>query len=175
MKKRAVYPGTFDPITNGHIDLIKRGLTIFDEIVVAVAYNPFKHPLFTAEERLSLIKNVTDKMENVHVETFSGLLIDYVKSKGINVIIKGIRAVSDFEYEFKMALMNRTLDPTIEMIYLMPAEEYSFISSSLIKEVAFLDGKINRLVPTIVAKAIKKKIKRFKENGDQCLPKEFLR
>ncbi len=158
MKKNiAVYPGTFDPITNGHIDLIKRSLGIFDEVIIALAPNPKKIPLFTPDERLGMIKTATKGLQNVKIDIFNGLLVDYAKKKKANAIIRGLRAVSDFEYEFQMALMNRRLDNKIETVFLMPSEEYSYLTSSIIKEIAAFKGSVNGLVPKIVAKKLNKK------------------
>lgn len=155
--KRAVYPGTFDPITNGHLDLIQRGLRIFDEIIIAVAPNPKKKPLFDLKERLALIEEAIKDYKNVKVEAFDCLLVDYVKQKGAIAIIRGLRAVSDFEYELQMALMNRRLSDGVETVFMMPSEEYSFLSSTIVKEVASLCGPVKGLVPEHVEKALKKK------------------
>lgn len=155
----AVYPGTFDPITNGHLDLIERGLRIFDEIIIAVAPNPKKQPLFTLEERLRLIRESVKDCKNVKIEAFDGLLVDYVKSKGGIAIIRGLRAVSDFEYELQMALMNRRLDTNIETVFMMPSEEFSFITSTIVKEVASFGGSVKGLVPHVVENALNEKFK----------------
>lgn len=157
--RRAVCPGTFDPVTNGHLDIIERGLRIFDEVIVAVAANPKKQPLFTVEERLGFIRESVKELSNVKVEAFSGLLVDYVKSKGGIAIIRGLRAVSDFEYEFQMALMNRRLDMSIETVFMMPSEEYSFLTSTIVKEAALFGGYVNGLVPESVERALKGKFK----------------
>jgi len=159
MKKIAVYPGTFDPITNGHIDLIKRGLKIFDEIIIALAPSRKKEPLFTREERLELIRGSVKGLNGARVETFETLLIDYAKSRGSMAIVRGLRAVSDFEYELQMALMNRRLDSDIETVFMMPSEEHTFISSTLAKEVASFGGNVKGLVPEAVETALKKKFK----------------
>ncbi len=161
--RTAVYPGTFDPITNGHLDLVKRGLRIFDEIIIAVAPNPKKQPLFTIEERLRLIEESIDGMTNVKVEVFTGLLIEYVESRNAVAIIRGLRAVSDFEYELQIALMNRRLNPQIETVFMMPSEEYSFLTSSLVKEVSSFGGSINGLVPEVVERALRE-IQGLKDN-----------
>jgi pantetheine-phosphate adenylyltransferase len=145
--KFAVYPGTFDPITNGHIDIIKRALHIFPGLIVAVAPNPKKAPLFDLKERLGMVREATAGMDRLTIDTFNGLLIHYLRRKGADAIIRGIRAVSDFEFEFQMALMNRKLDSTIETVFLMPSEEYSYLTSTLIKEVASYGGDVAALVP----------------------------
>lgn len=160
MKRIAVYPGTFDPVTNGHIDLVERSRRIFDVVVVAVAENPKKTPLFSLEERIAMLKRVTAKYKNVVIEGFDGLLVDYVKQKKAVGIIRGLRAVSDFEYEMQMALMNRRLDSAIETVFLMPNEEYSFITSTIVKEAASYGGDISSLVPRIVVGKLKKKFKK---------------
>ena len=155
--KRGIYPGTFDPITNGHLDLVQRGLRIFDEIIIAVALNPKKRPLFGIEERLKLIREAVAGYPNVSVEAFDGLLVDYVKSKGGVAIIRGLRAVSDFEYELQMALMNRRLDMTVETVFMMPSEEHSFITSTIVKEAASFGGSVKGLVPDVVEAALRNK------------------
>ncbi len=160
MKRIAVYPGTFDPVTNGHIDLVERSRTIFDVVIVAVAENPKKTPLFSLEERIAMLKRVTAKQKNVVIEGFDGLLVDYVRQKKAVGIIRGLRAVSDFEYEMQMALMNRRLDSAIETVFLMPNEEYSFITSTIVKEAASYGGDISSLVPRTVAEKLKKKFKK---------------
>jgi len=160
MKRIAVYPGTFDPVTNGHIDLVERSLRIFDKVIVAVAENPKKAPLFSLEERVALFKKAIGKRKNVVIEGFDGLLVDYVKKRRAVGIIRGLRAVSDFEYELQMALMNRRLDNTIETVYLMPSEEYSFITSTIVREAASYGGDVSSLVPGVVVTKLKKKVKR---------------
>ncbi len=147
----AVYPGTFDPITKGHIDIIGRALRLFQNVVVAVAPNPSKVPLFDIDERIDMIRQATQEFSNVSVETFPGLLIHYMRKRKAVAIIRGIRAISDFEYEFQMALMNRKLDRHVETVFLMPSEKYTYLSSSLIKEVASYGGEISDLVPEIVS------------------------
>ena len=160
MKRIAVYPGTFDPVTNGHIDLVERSRRIFDMVLVAVAENPKKTPLFPLEERIAMFKNVTAKHKNVVIEGFDGLLVDYVKQKKAVGIIRGLRAVSDFEHEMQMALMNRRLDSTIETVFLMPSEEYSFITSTIVKEAASYGGDVSSLVPRAVVEKLKKKFRK---------------
>lgn len=158
MKRIAVYPGTFDPVTNGHIDLLERSLRIFDEVIVAVASNPKKAPLFTLEERVSMLREATAGCKNaVVIEGFDVLLVDYVRQKKAAGIIRGLRAVSDFEYELQMALMNRRLDSGIETVFMMPSEEYSYITSTIVKEVASYGGDMSGLVPKGVAERMKRK------------------
>ncbi|MBW2977542.1 pantetheine-phosphate adenylyltransferase [Candidatus Woesearchaeota archaeon] len=155
MSKTAVYAGTFDPITNGHVDIIERGLKIFDKLIIAVASTP-KKALFSAEERVDMIKQVTKGM-NVEVESFDGLLVNFVKKKNCNVTIRGLRAISDFEYEFQMAHMNRKQNKDIDSVYVMTSQKYSFLSSSVVKEVAMLKGNIKDFVPEIVENKLKEK------------------
>ncbi len=160
LKKIAIYPGTFDPITNGHLDLIKRALQFFDKIIVAIGENPAKKPLFSVEERIFMVEEALKEAglnEKVEVESFSGLLVDFAKEKGASVIIRGLRAVSDFEYEMQLALMNRKLSNSIDTVFLMPSLRYIFLSSSIIKEAAQFGGKIDDLVPKIVAQKLKEK------------------
>lgn len=154
----AVYPGTFDPITNGHIDIIGRALRLFEHVVIALAPSPGKTPFFDADERLLMIREATKHFDNLSVETFEGLLVHEMKKRGAIAIVRGIRAVSDFEYEFQMALMNRKLDMNVETVFLMPSEKYTYLSSSLIKEVASYDGEITDLVPKIVSEKIAEKL-----------------
>ena len=160
MKKKAVYPGTFDPVTYGHIDLIKRAAKIFDEVIVAVADNATKNPLLSTTERVSLLKRAIRGMNNVKVESFSELMVDYVQSRKINVVVRGLRMISDFEYEFQMALTNRKLNKNIEVIFMMPNESYSFLSSKLIKEVAALGAELSEFLPLFVEKKLKEKLKK---------------
>ena len=160
MKKTAIYPGTFDPITNGHIDLVKRGMRIFDEVIIAIATAQKKQPLFTISERLKLIKDAVRGLKNGKVEAFSGLLVEYVESKKGVAVIRGLRAVSDFEYELQMALMNRRLDRNIETVFMMPSEEYTFLTSTIIREVASFGGSVKGLVPEAVERALKEKFKK---------------
>jgi pantetheine-phosphate adenylyltransferase len=156
--KTAAYLGTFDPITYGHIDVINRGSRIFDRLLIAVAsHNNTKNSLFTADERRDMVRKAVKDLKNVEVETFNGLAVDYIHKKGINIIIRGLRMISDFEYEFQMALTNRKLNSEIETIFMMPNESYSYISSRLIKEAASLGADLNAFVPDFVQKALKKK------------------
>ena len=157
MKKIAVYPGSFDPITYGHLDIIKRGLTIFDEIIVAVAKNSQKNALFTTDERVELIQDVLKDEGRVTVDTFSGLLIDYVASRGAHVIIRGLRAISDFEYEFQIAQMNSSIGREIETLFMMTSLQYGYLSSSIVKEVCSLNGNIDKFVPSEVKTALRQK------------------
>jgi pantetheine-phosphate adenylyltransferase len=153
----AVYPGTFDPITNGHLDVVDRALGVFDRVRMAILVNPDKAPLFTVEERVEIIREAYRGNRRVEVDTFEGLLVDYAQRVGANVIIRGIRAISDFEYEFQMALMNRRLNPQIETVFMMPAESYSYVSSRLVKEVFQLGGKVTDLVPAVVERRLRDK------------------
>ncbi len=157
MGKRAVYPGMFDPIHNGHLDLIERSLRIFDELIVAVVANPSKEPLFTVKERLELIDECTTAMSGMRITSFDGLLIDLVHREQADCIVRGLRAVSDFEYEFQMALMNRKLRHTVETVFMMPHENYTYISSRLIKEVASLGAPVTGLVPAPVEERLSQK------------------
>ena len=149
-KSMAVYPGSFDPITNGHLDIIARGLSVFDEVRIAILVNPEKKPLFTVEERVDIIRETYKDEARIAVDTFSGLLVDYAERVGAAVIVRGLRAISDFEYEFQMALMNRRLNPRIETVFMAPAEAYSYVSSRLVKEVFQLGGSVQDLVPPVV-------------------------
>ena len=146
-RRVAIYPGSFDPLTMGHVDIIARGSALFDGIIVGVLHNIDKKAMFTVDERLTMIQETFRERENVEADAFSGLLVDYAKSCKASTIVRGIRAISDFEYEFQMALMNRRLAPDIETVFMMPAEEYSYVSSRLVKEVATLGGNITGLVP----------------------------
>jgi pantetheine-phosphate adenylyltransferase len=157
MSTLAVYPGTFDPLTNGHVDIIERGARLFDRIIVAILVNAEKAPLFSMAERVDIARKVFTDHANVEVDTFDGLLVDYVAKRQANVLVRGLRAVSDFEYEFQMALMNRRLNPTIETVFMMPAEQYSYISSRLIKEVFALGGRVHGLVPELVETRLREK------------------
>ena len=153
----AVFPGSFDPITNGHIDIIQRGLSVFDRVIIAILVNPDKRPLFTVEERVETIREAYEGNPRVSVDTFSGLLVDYAEKAGAFVIVRGLRAISDFEYEFQMALMNRRLNPRIETVFMMPAETYSYLSSRLVKEVFQLGGDVRELVPPVVERRLREK------------------
>ena len=153
----AVFPGSFDPITNGHLDIVDRGLGVFDRVRMAILMNPEKQPLFSVEERVAIIREAYRGNPRVEVDTFSGLLVDYAEKVGASVIIRGIRAISDFEYEFQMALMNRRLNPQIETVFMMPAESYSYVSSRLVKEVFQLGGRVSDLVPPVVEKRLSEK------------------
>ena len=160
MKKRtAIYPGTFDPFTNGHRDLVRRGLRIFDQLIVAVAPSPKKNPLFTADERLALIRETLKSYAGVSVEMFEGLLVDYVREKRGIAIIRGLRAVSDFEYELQLALMNRRLSSDIETVFMMPSEEYSYLTATIVKEISSLGGTVSGLVSAHVERALRKKFR----------------
>jgi pantetheine-phosphate adenylyltransferase len=153
----AVFPGSFDPITNGHLDIIARGLSVFDDVTIAILINPGKQALFTVEERVAIIRDAYRGEPRVKVDTFSGLLVDYAERVGAAVIVRGLRAISDFEYEFQMALMNRRLNPRIETVFMMPAEGYSYLSSRLVKEVFQLGGRVRDLVPPIVERRLAEK------------------
>ncbi len=160
--RRAIFPGSFDPLTNGHLDIIKRSLPLFDEIVIAVLNNPDKKPMFSVEERCSLIREILPQIKNgkceLIVDSFSGLTADFAKKKGATAIVRGIRAVSDYEYELRMALMNRRLEPGIETVFLMAAEEYSYVSSNLMKQVFTLGGRVEGLVPALVEAKMREKL-----------------
>ena len=153
----AVFPGSFDPLTSGHVDIIERGCAIFDRVIVAVLVNADKTPLFTVDERVGMIREVCEGRDGVEVDTFNGLLVDYARRKGATALIRGLRAVSDFEYEFQMALMNRRLNHDIETVFLMPAEQYTYTSSRLIKEVFRLGGEVGGLVPPVVEQRLRQK------------------
>ena len=159
MEKRAVYPGFFDPITNGHVDIILRGLRLFDKIIVAVLKNPKKEALFSTKDRVAMIQEIFIRQPAVEVKAFDGLLVDFARRHQSRVVIRGLRAVSDFEYELQMALMNRQLDPEIEILYMMPSVHYSFLNSGVVKEVFSLGGSIKGLVPEIVEKKLREKRK----------------
>jgi pantetheine-phosphate adenylyltransferase len=158
MSTLAVYPGSFDPLTNGHVDIISRGTRLFDRIIVAILVNAEKSPLFSMEERVEIARAVFKPYASVEVDTFKGLLVDYVERRNAQVIVRGLRAVSDFEFEFQMALMNQRLKPKIETVFMMPAEQYTYISSRLIKEVFSLGGRVHGLVPELVEERLRGKV-----------------
>lgn len=153
----AIYPGSFDPLTSGHVDIIRRGAHVFDRIVVGILLNLDKSPLFTVDERVDIARNVFAGYANVEVDTFDGLLVEYARRKGASVIVRGLRAISDFEYEMQMALMNRHLNPHVETVFMMPAEPYTYVSSRLVKEVVALGGSVHGLVPEIVETRLREK------------------
>ncbi len=154
---RVIYPGTFDPITNGHLDLVERAAQMFDEVIVGIAASPSKKPLFSLDERVELAKKTTAHLDNVTIVGFSGLLIDFARKHNANILVRGLRAVSDFEFEFQLANMNRRLMPELETVFLTPAEENSFISSTIVKEVALHKGEVQQFVPDCVAEALNAK------------------
>ena len=160
--RRAIYPGSFDPVTNGHLDIIERGCKLFDEIIIAILVNPEKRTFFTVEERREILNNVLNNIDRgscvLHVDDFEGLLVHYALAKEGHAIVRGIRAISDYEYELQMALMNRRLEPTIETVFMMPAETYSYVSSRLVKEVFQLGGELDGLVPLLVQARMKEKV-----------------
>ena len=160
MRRIAVYPGTFDPVTHGHLDLIDRGRRHFDGLVVAILRNEDKEPLFSVEERIDFLRDAVGTWDNVRVETFDGLLVDYARRLGASLILRGIRAASDLEYEMQMAMMNRKLEPRLESVFLVPSEAYSYVSSRLVREVARLGGSVDALVPKTVAAALTRRFER---------------
>jgi len=164
MKRKAVYPGTFDPVTFGHVDIIKRASRIFDELIVAVSHNTDKTSLFSPEERMEMLEKSVGYIRNIKITSFNSLAVDYVKSKKINVIIRGLRMISDFEYEFQMALTNRKLNKNIETVFMMPSESFSYISSRLIKEAASLGADLSGFVPAFVEKKLKENYGFFSKN-----------
>ncbi len=154
----AIYPGSFDPLTNGHLDLIDRGSKIFDELVVAILRNPEKAALFSLEERVTMLEQQTGRWKNVRVDSFEGLLVDYALRQKAQAVLRGIRAISDYEYELQMALMNRKLEPRLETVFMMPAEAYSYLSSRLVKEIARLGGSVHGLVPESVEERLRRRV-----------------
>lgn len=163
MEQIAIYPGSFDPVTNGHLDIIQRSSKIFEKVVVAVFCNPFKDPMFTMEERVEMLEEATKDFDNVTIDAFEGLLVDYAKQEGAQVIVRGIRAVSDFEGEFQKASMNKKLEPEIETLILMSSNEHAFLSSSAVKEAALFGGCIKGLVPPNVQQMVVKRVKEYKD------------
>jgi pantetheine-phosphate adenylyltransferase len=161
---KAVCPGSFDPVTSGHIDVIERAAEVFGQVIVAVAPNLTKKALFTVEERIEMLREVTSHIPNVRVDAFDGLLVDYVRSQGATVIVKGLRALSDFEIEFQMALMNRNLAPEVETVFMMTGAEYSYLSSSIVKEIVALGGSVNGLVPEPVVQKLEEKLRKPQED-----------
>jgi pantetheine-phosphate adenylyltransferase len=154
----AIYPGSFDPLTNGHLDLIERGSKIFDELIVAILRNPEKEPLFSVEERFDMLQSMISHQSNVRVDSFDGLMVDYAVRVGATAVLRGIRAISDYEYELQMALMNRKLEPRLEAVFMMPAEAYSYLSSRLVREIATLGGSVQGLVPPQVEQKLREKL-----------------
>lgn len=160
--KIAIYPGTFDPITNGHLDILERAVRLFDRVIIAVAKNPSKKPLFDQAERYTLIRTAVKRYPNVEVDTFDGLLVEYAKKKHATALVRGLRAISDFEYELQMALMNRKLDSTLETVFLMPNEKYTYLNSSIVREIARLGGDVSGFVPDVALKALIRKLQKKK-------------
>jgi pantetheine-phosphate adenylyltransferase len=156
---KAIYPGSFDPLTNGHLDLVERGSKIFGELVVAILHNSEKDPLFSVAERKEMLRETTKRFDNVSIDTFEGLLVDYAREQKAQAVLRGIRAISDYEYELQMALMNRRLTPEIETVFMMPADSYSYVSSRLVKEVFNLGGSVKGLVPDVVEQRLHEKVK----------------
>jgi pantetheine-phosphate adenylyltransferase len=154
----AIYPGTFDPVTNGHLDLIGRGERMFDRLIVAVLKNVDKEPLFALSERIEMVREVTKQWDSVEVDVFDGLLVEYARKRGAGVILRGIRAVSDYEYELQMALMNRKLEPRLETVFMLPGESYSYLSARLVREIAQLGGPLTGLVPSVVEQRLRSKV-----------------
>jgi len=166
MSRLVIYPGSFDPLTYGHIDLIKRALKIFDKVIVAVAHNPDKNPIFSVEERVAMLKKATSGFKRVIIEDFDGLVVEYAKRKKVNIILRGLRMISDFEYEFQMALTNRKLSCEIETLFLMPSESYSYLSSKLLKEACQLGADLSNFVPKFIEKKLKERLRA--RNEDRC-------
>jgi pantetheine-phosphate adenylyltransferase len=160
--KIAIYPGTFDPITNGHLDIIERAIKVFDTVIVTIARNSTKNPLFSDKERLEMIREVVKGMKQVEVDSFDGLLVNYAKKRNATAVLRGLRAISDFEYEFALALTNRKLNDTLETVFLMPSERYTYLNSTIVREIARLGGDVSDFVPPIVKKAFDRKFKKHK-------------
>ena len=158
--KIAIYPGTFDPVTNGHIDILERALKLFDKVIITIAGNTAKNPLFTEVERIALLRQVTKRYKNVEVDSFKGLLVEYVQKRNAISVVRGLRAMTDFEYELQMALMNRKLDEKMETVFLMPNEKYTYLSSNFVREIARLGGDVSKFVPPVVLKALQQKNKK---------------
>jgi pantetheine-phosphate adenylyltransferase len=158
MPVKALYPGTFDPLTNGHVDLIQRGSKLFDQLTVGILVNPVKNPLFAVSERVEMLKEATGSLKNVTVATFDGLMVDFARRQGVSAVLRGIRAITDYEHEFQMALMNRRLAPEIETVFLQPAGRYSFVSSRMVKEVFSFGGDVNGLVPPNVLNRLRERM-----------------
>jgi pantetheine-phosphate adenylyltransferase len=158
--KIAIYPGTFDPVTNGHIDILERALNLFDKVIITIAGNTAKNPLFTEKERITLLRQVTKRYKNVEVDSFEGLLVEYVQKRNAISVVRGLRAMTDFEYELQMALMNRKLDEKMETVFLMPNEKYTYLSSNFVREISRLGGDVSKFVPPVVLKALQQKNKK---------------
>ena len=163
----AIYPGTFDPITNGHIDILERAIKLFDRVVITIARNSSKNPLFTEQERLDMISGVVKKYKNVEVDSFEGLLVTYARRKKATAIVRGLRAISDFEFEFQMALMNRKLDDMVETVFLMPNEKFTYLNSSIVREIARLGGEVSDFVPPLVRLTLERKIQLSRPSARQ--------
>ncbi|MEP0822569.1 MAG: pantetheine-phosphate adenylyltransferase [Ignavibacterium sp.] len=160
----AIYPGTFDPITNGHLDILDRAVKLFDKVIITIARNPSKSPLFSEEERLDMLREATKSHQNVEVDSFEGLLVDYARSKQAAAIVRGLRAISDFEYELQMALMNRKLDAAVETVFLMPNEKYTYLNSSIVREISRHGGDVSEFVPPMVRLSLERK-RRMKQSS----------
>lgn len=161
--KIAIYPGTFDPITNGHLDILERAINLFDKVIVSIARNSSKDPLFPEQERLELIRQAIKSYKQVEVDSFEGLLVDYAKKKKATAVVRGLRAISDFEYELQMALMNRKLNPNVQTVFLMPNEKYTYLNSTIVREIARLGGDVTDFVPPVVKEALNRKFKKKKQ------------